>query len=71
MPGAAPGEVDPADFAARMWRGAEVMIFMRQEAFGEPLDCTSQELAGMIAFVRDRGEQQKVLRGGRPRGSGV
>ena len=54
----APGEVDPLDFVARMWRGAEAMIFMQQEEFGEQLDFTGQELADIIAFVHDPEDQR-------------
>jgi cytochrome c551/c552 len=57
---AAPGEVDPLDFVARMWRGAEAMIFMQQRRLGEQLDLTGQELADIIAFAHDPKEQQKL-----------
>jgi mono/diheme cytochrome c family protein len=55
----APGEVDPLDFVARMWRGAEPMVFMQQSLFGEQLDFTGQELADIIAFAHDPEEQRK------------
>ena len=55
----APAEVDPLDFVARMWRGAEAMIFMQQEELGEQIDFTGQELADIIAFVHDPKEQRK------------
>ena len=55
----APGEVDPLDFVARMWRGAEAMVFMQQSLFGVQLDFTGEELADIIAFVHDPGEQRK------------
>jgi mono/diheme cytochrome c family protein len=55
----APGEVDPLDFVARMWRGAEPMVFMQQSLFGEQLDFTGQELADIIAFAHDPKEQRK------------
>jgi hypothetical protein len=42
-----------------MWRGAEAMVFMQQSLFGAQLDFTGQELADIIAFVRDPTEQQK------------
>ena len=56
----APGEVDPLDFVARMWRGAEAMIFMQQRRLGEQLDLTGQELADIIAFAHDPEEQRKL-----------
>jgi mono/diheme cytochrome c family protein len=55
----APGEVDPLDFVARMWRGAEPMIFMQQQELGVQIDFTGQELADIIAFVRDPSERRK------------
>ena len=55
----APGEVDPLDFVARMWRGAEPMIFMQQQELGVQIDFTGQELADIIAFVRDPRERRK------------
>jgi cytochrome c551/c552 len=56
----APGEVDPLDFVARMWRGAEAMIFMQQEELGEQIDFTGQELADIIVFVHDPNEQRRL-----------
>lgn len=55
----APDEVDPLDFVARMWRGAEAMVFMQQSLFGAQLDFSGQELADMIAFAHGPKEQQK------------
>jgi mono/diheme cytochrome c family protein len=52
--------VDPLDFVARMWRGAEAMIFMQQQSLGEQLDVPGQELADIIAFVHDR-QAQRLL----------
>ena len=53
--------IDPLDFVARMWRGAEAMIFMQQQSLGEQLDFTGQELADIIAFVRDPKEQRRLF----------
>jgi cytochrome c551/c552 len=55
----APGEVDPLEFVARMWRGAEAMVSMQQSLFGAQLDFTGAELADIIAFVHDPREQRK------------
>jgi hypothetical protein len=55
----APGEVDPLDFVARRWRGAEAMVVMQQSLFGAQLDFTGQELADLIAFAHDPEEQRK------------
>ena len=54
-----PGQVDPLDFVARMWRSAEAMISMQQSLFGAQLDFTGQELADLIAFAHDPREQRK------------
>ena len=58
-PEAAPGDVDALDFVARMWWGAEAMIFMQQRELGVQIDFTGQELADIIAFVHDPGERRK------------
>jgi cytochrome c551/c552 len=55
----APDEVDPLDFVARMWRGAEAMVSMQQSLFGAQLDFTGAELADIIAFAHDPSEQRK------------
>jgi mono/diheme cytochrome c family protein len=56
---AVPGEVNVLDFVARMWRGAEAMIFMQQQELGVQIDFTGQELADIIAFVNDPKERRK------------
>jgi mono/diheme cytochrome c family protein len=58
-PEAASGEVDALDFVARMWPGAEAMIFMQQQELGVQIDFTGQELADIIAFVQDPKERRK------------
>jgi mono/diheme cytochrome c family protein len=62
-----PDEIDPLDFVARMWRGAEPMVMMQQSLFGEQLDFTGQELADIIAFAHDREEQRKFSEADVPR----
>jgi mono/diheme cytochrome c family protein len=54
-----PDEIDPLDFVARMWRGAEPMVMMQQSLFGEQLDFTGEELADIIAFAHDPQEQRR------------
>lgn len=49
--------MNPFEFAARMWRGAEVMVMMQRDELGEPIDLTGQELADIVAFVHDPTEQ--------------
>ncbi|RMD62866.1 MAG: hypothetical protein D6826_06385 [Alphaproteobacteria bacterium] len=53
------GPMNPFEFAARMWRGAEAMIYMQQEELGEQIDLTGDDLSDIIAFVHDPEEQKK------------
>ena len=53
-----PRIMNPFSFAARMWRGAETMILLQQEIFGEQIDLTGQELADIISFVHNAEEQR-------------
>ncbi len=41
------------DFAAKMWRMAPAMIASQEEALGEQIFFTGEELANIIAFVHD------------------
>ena len=50
--------MNPFDFAAKMWRGAEAMIYVQQEELGEKIDFTGDELADIIAFVHSADEQK-------------
>jgi len=43
--------MNPFEFAAKMWNHAQGMIFAQQEAFGEQIMFTGQELADIVAFV--------------------
>ena len=54
-----PQIMNPFSFAARMWRGAETMILLQQEIFGEQIELTGQELADIISFVHNAEEQRK------------
>lgn len=49
--------MNPFDFAAKMWRGAEAMVALQREELGEPIELTGQELADIIAFVHSHKEQ--------------
>lgn len=51
------GLMNPFDFSARMWNHAPGMIATQQEALGEQITLTGQELADIIAFVHDEGTQ--------------
>ena len=51
--------MNPFDFAAAMWRGAEPMVMMQQEELGGQIEVTGDELASIIAFVHDADEQKK------------
>jgi len=49
--------MNPFEFAARMWRGAEAMVFLQREELGDVIELTGEELAAIIAFVHDADEQ--------------
>ena len=51
--------MNPFEFTAKMWRGAEAMVALQREELGEPIELTGQELADIIAFVHHMEEQQK------------
>ncbi|UXX85251.1 c-type cytochrome [Roseovarius pelagicus] len=52
--------MNPFDFAARMWRGAESMVMMQRYELGDVIHLSGQELADIIAFVHDPEEQAKL-----------
>ena len=45
--------MNPFDFAAKMWNHAQGMIYAQEEALGEQITFTGDELADIIAFVHD------------------
>ncbi len=45
--------MSPFDFAAKMWNHAPGMIAAQEEAFGEMINFTGQEIADIIAFVHN------------------
>lgn len=51
--------MNPFEFAARMWRGADAMVMMQEDELGGQIDLTGQELADIIAFVHDPEEQRR------------
>lgn len=53
------GPMNPFDFAAKMWRGAEAMIVLQREELGEPIELSGQNLADIIAFVHSPEEVAK------------
>lgn len=54
-----PRPMNPFEFTAKMWRGAEAMIYLQREELGEQIEFTGDELADIIAFVHHPGEQAK------------
>ncbi|RYH06464.1 cytochrome c [Tropicimonas sp. IMCC6043] len=54
--------MNPFEFAARMWRGANAMVAMQEDELGGQIELTGEELADIIAFVHDAGEQRKFSR---------
>lgn len=53
------GMVNPFDFAAKMWNHAPGMIAAQQEAFGEQIYFTGEELADIIAFLHNDDAQHR------------
>jgi len=47
------GLVNPFDFAAKMWNHAPAMIAAQEEALGEQIYFTGDELADIIAFLHN------------------
>lgn len=51
--------MNPFEFAARMWRGAEAMIYLQREELGEKIELTGQDLADIVAFTHNEREQKQ------------
>ncbi len=54
-----PRPMNPFEFTAKMWRGAEAMLYLQREELGEQIEFTGDELADIIAFVHHPEEQKK------------
>jgi cytochrome c len=50
--------MNPFDFFARMWRGAEPMIAMQHEEIGHQIEFTGQDLADIVAFAHNMAVQK-------------
>jgi len=53
------GLINPFDFVAKMWNHAPGMIAAQEEAFGEAITFTGQEISDIIAFVHDDDAQHQ------------
>jgi hypothetical protein len=51
--------MNPFEFAARMWRGAEAMVALQRDELSGVIELNGEELAAIIAFVHDGEEQKK------------
>ena len=51
--------VNPFDFAAKMWNHAPAMVAAQEEAFGEQVYFTGDELSDMIAFIHNDRAQHR------------
>lgn len=51
--------MNPFEFAARMWGGAEAMVALQRNELGAQISLTGDELGDLIAFVHDAEEQKK------------
>lgn len=54
-----PQMMNPFEFAAKMWRGAEAMIYLQREELGEQIELSGDELSDIIAFSHALEEQKK------------
>lgn len=54
-----PRLMNPFEFTAKMWRGAEAMIYLQRDELGEQIEFSGDELADIIAFVHHHEEQAK------------
>lgn len=52
--------MNPFEFSAKMWAMAPYMIEAQEEALGEQILFTGEELANIIAFLHDDEEQHKL-----------
>ena len=59
--------VNPFDFAARMWRGADAMIALQEAEIGFQIEIDGDELGDITAFAHDIGEQRKFSESDIPR----
>lgn len=50
--------MNPFEFFARMWRGAEPMIAMQKSEVGRQVEFTGEDLADIVAFVHNRAIQK-------------
>lgn len=55
-----PSPMNAFEFAARMWRGAPAMSAMQQAEFGGVIELDGRELADLVAFAHDEGEQKRL-----------
>jgi cytochrome c len=46
-------QMNPFEFFAKMWRGAEPMIAMQYHELGHQIEFTGQDLADIVAFVHN------------------
>lgn len=53
-------EIDPLDFAARIWAGAPAMIELQGLELGYTISLSGQDLADLAAFAADIGAQKKL-----------
>ena len=53
-------EIDPLDFAARMWSGAPAMIELQSIELGYSVSLSGQDIADLAAFAASIDEQRKL-----------
>jgi cytochrome c len=55
------GLLSPFDFVAKMWNHAPGMLAAQEEAFGEQITFTGEQIADIIAFIHDDDAQHSFL----------
>jgi len=60
--------MNPFDFFAKMWRGAEPMIAMQNDEIGHQIEFTGQDLADIVAFVHNAAVQKTFTEDDIPEG---
>ena len=55
-----PRPMNAFEFAARMWRGAQAMTALQEDMLGAVISLDGQDLADLVAFAHDAGEQARL-----------
>lgn len=62
------GKEDPVDFAARMWRGAPIMVELQRLEIGYQIDLSGEDIRHLAAFANDKATQENFTMDDVPEG---